>query len=64
MGLCRLFAPGKTVGYADILLDLGAIFTSCYDDGAFQRSVDYSQPPTPRLKPSDAQWAAEWLKPG
>lgn len=52
-----------TVGYADVLLDLGAIFTSCYDDGAFQRSVDYSRPPTPRLKPSEAQWAAEWLKP-
>ncbi|WP_395137652.1 DUF4058 family protein [Armatimonas sp.] len=51
-----------TVGYADVLLDLGAIFTNCYDDGAFRRSVDYSQPPTPRLKPSDAQWAAEWLK--
>lgn len=52
-----------TVGYSDIPLDTGAIFATCYDGGAFRRSVDYSQPPTPRLKPSDMQWAAEWLKP-
>lgn len=53
-----------TIGNADIALDLGALFARCYDEGPFRRTVDYLQSPTPRLKPSDAQWAAEWLKPG
>ncbi len=58
-----VFVP-LTVGSNDIVLDLGALFIRCYDEGPFRRTVDYSQPPAPRLKPSEMTWAAEWLKPG
>ena len=50
-----------TIGNIDIALDLGALFARCYDEGPFRRTVDYAQPPTPRLKPSELAWATEWL---
>ncbi|MBB6051602.1 DUF4058 family protein [Armatimonas rosea] len=59
--LPTIFVP-LTVGSPELTLDLGALFSRCYDEGPFRRTVDYSQVPTPRLKPSEAQWAAEWLK--
>lgn len=51
-----------TIGYEDVSLDLGALFERCYDEGPFRRTVDYAQLPTPRLKPSAAAWAMEWLR--
>ena len=50
-----------SVGHTEVPLDLGVIFVRCYEEGPFRRTVDYSQPPSPRLKPSDARWAAELL---
>ena len=48
--------------HPDHLLDLPALFNACYDAGPFRRTVDYTEPPVPRLKRSDADWVADWLR--
>lgn len=51
-----------TESFPDQLIDLPALFAACYDAGPFRRTVDYTEPPVPRLKRSDADWAADWLR--
>lgn len=58
--LPRILVPlGK--GDPDVVLDLQAVFSRCYDEGAYQRQVDYrSDPPMP-LGPEGKKWAATLL---
>lgn len=48
-----------TEEYPDFVLDLPTLFDACYDAGPFRRTVDYGQPPTPRLGRADSAWADE-----
>jgi len=63
-----IFAPGDTKRVPlkgndpDVRVDLQAIFNQCYEDGKFERNIDYSKPPEPRLSKDDAIWAAALLK--
>ena len=42
---------------AEPLLDLNSLLADLYDLAAYDMSVDYTQPPTPRLDAADAEWA-------
>ncbi|MFN8496129.1 MAG: DUF4058 family protein [Caldilineaceae bacterium] len=43
--------------FADVPLDLQAVFDDMYQRAYYAESVDYtSEPPAPRLKPADANW--------
>jgi hypothetical protein len=46
----------------DIILDLQAHFQQVYEAGAFERVLDYSQPPKVSLAKADAEWADELLR--
>jgi len=46
----------------DVILDLQPIFRQVYEDGAFQRVLDYTQPPKVPLSKTDAEWANELLR--
>jgi hypothetical protein len=46
----------------DVPLDLGAVLRAVYDIGAYDLSIDYSQPPEPPLEGKDAAWADRLLK--
>ena len=48
--------------YPDAPLDLLAALDRVYDEGRYAESVEYDSPPTPPLRPTDAVWAAEFLK--
>jgi hypothetical protein len=49
-------------GDPDVVLDLQAVFSRCYDDGAYARRLDYrSDPPVP-LSAEDAAWANDLLR--
>ncbi len=41
----------------DVPLDLQAVFQQVYEAGAFERQLDYSQPPAVPLAKADAAWA-------
>lgn len=44
--------------FADVPLDLQAVFNTTYQRGRYDRGLDYSGPiPQPRLRPADAKWA-------
>lgn len=49
-------------GDADLVIDLNEILADCYQAGAFDRRIDYTQQPIPPLSPEDAAWADELLK--
>jgi len=40
----------------DVVLDLPAVFTRCYDIGSYDLLVDYTQPPTVALDSADKEW--------
>ncbi|HDQ73567.1 MAG TPA: DUF4058 family protein [Chloroflexi bacterium] len=42
----------------DVVLDLQALFTRCYDNGGYGDLIDYRQPPpiAPMLEPEEAAW--------
>jgi hypothetical protein len=46
----------------EALLDLGEVFRTVYDWGAYEISVDYRKPPRPPLSADDAKWAKELLR--
>ncbi len=46
----------------DVVLDLQAAFTQCYDDGGYADFVDYRQPPATTLSPEEAAWVDGLLK--
>lgn len=42
---------------SDVLLDLGQIVRQVYQEGAYEREIDYGQPiPAPRLRPAMQEW--------
>jgi len=46
----------------DVVMDLPAIFTRCYDNGAYVARIDYNQPPPEPFCPDDAAWADALLR--
>jgi hypothetical protein len=46
----------------DIILDLQAVWQQVYAAGAFERIIDYTQPPTIPFDDDDARWADECLR--
>jgi hypothetical protein len=46
----------------DVALDLQAVFQQVYEAGAFERVLDYSQPPRIPLNKADAAWVEEVLQ--
>jgi hypothetical protein len=46
----------------DVPLDLQTVFRQVYEAGAFERVLDYTQPPTIALTKADADWADELLQ--
>lgn len=49
-------------GDAEIQVELQALFAEIYDQAGFDLSIDYTQPPMPRLKEDDAVWANALLQ--
>jgi hypothetical protein len=50
-------------GDSDVPLDLQAVFDRAYEDGPYSRRVEYGKDRiVPRLKPDQAEWAADLLK--
>ena len=47
---------------ADIVLDLQAVFTRCYDSGGYEDFVDYNAEPALPLAPDDIAWADALLR--
>ncbi len=46
----------------DVPLDLGAVLSAAYDNGAYDVSIDYRREPEPPLSADDAAWADELLR--
>jgi hypothetical protein len=50
-------------GDQPVVIDLQAVFTRCYDIGAFDRRIDYAaRVPGPPLRPDPAEWVARLLR--
>jgi Protein of unknown function (DUF4058) len=50
-------------GDPDVPLDLQAVFDRAYDDGPYEREIEYGKDRiVPRLKPEQAAWAADLFK--
>jgi len=43
----------------DVVLDVQAVFTQCYDNAAYWKDIDYTQPPPVMLTPEDEAWRQE-----
>ncbi len=56
------FTVPLTPEYADIVVDLSRVVAQVYEDGRFDRRIDYRQEPMPPLAPSDADWSDALLK--
>ncbi len=46
----------------DVPLDLNSVVASVYERGAYDRIIDYRQPPPPPLTDEEAQWIDNWLR--
>jgi hypothetical protein len=46
----------------DVILNLQHVFEQVYEAGAFERVLDYTQPPGIPLSKADRQWALELLQ--
>ena len=46
----------------DVPIELQRLCTEIYDLNRYSMRIDYSVPPVPPLRPTDAEWAAELLK--
>ena len=58
------FAIPLSPGDPDVTLDLQTVFDQSYDFGPYRREIEYGTDPiVPRLKPNQAEWAANLLKP-
>jgi hypothetical protein len=45
----------------DIPMDLGAALRTVYERAHYERRINYNVPPIPRLKSTDADWAANLI---
>ncbi len=60
--LPRIGVPLAT-GDRDAVLDLGAVLTQCYEDGAYGDIIDYHQePPPPPFSAEDTAWIDQLLR--
>jgi hypothetical protein len=59
--LPRIRVP-LSAGDRDLVLDVQAIFTRCYDEGAYARRINYAGEPQPPLPVEDTEWAHELLR--
>jgi hypothetical protein len=48
--------------HAELVLDLQSCVDDIYVSSRYQLRIDYTDKPTPPLRPVDADWAAELLK--
>ena len=46
----------------DVPLDLNSVVASVYERGAYDRIIDYRQPPPPPLTDEESQWIDRWLR--
>jgi hypothetical protein len=46
----------------DVVLDIQAVYTQCYDRARYDRDLDYTQEPPVALTDEDAAWIAELLR--
>ncbi|MFN3422965.1 MAG: DUF4058 family protein, partial [Armatimonadota bacterium] len=46
----------------DVALDLNSVVASVYERGAYDRIIDYRQPPPPPLTDEESQWLDNWLR--
>jgi len=49
-------------GDADIVLDLQAVFTRCYDELGFARKIEYTEPLSGELSPGEREWLDRTLE--
>lgn len=49
--------------HGDVIIDLQPCFSRSFDDAGYETRIDYSHPPVVGLRSTDADWAAELLKP-
>lgn len=49
-------------GDADIVLDLQAVLDRCYENGGYDRRIDYSQDPEPDVEEEHRKWLDELLR--
>ena len=49
-------------GDHDVVLDIPAILTRCYDAARYDLDLDYTQPPPIALSPPDLAWLESWLR--
>jgi len=49
-------------GEPDVVLHLQAVLTHCYDHGAYDLVIDYTEAPDPPLAPEDTSWAEALLR--
>lgn len=47
---------------ADVVLDLPALFTRCYDAARYDLDIDYTQPPPVALSAAEPAWLDNWLR--
>jgi hypothetical protein len=47
---------------ADVILDLPALFTRCYDAARYDLDIDYTQPPPVGLSEAESAWTESWLQ--
>jgi hypothetical protein len=49
-------------GDHDVVLDIPAVLTRCYDAARYDLDRDYTQPPPLALSPPDLAWLESWLR--
>jgi hypothetical protein len=49
-------------GEPDVVLHLQEVLTRCYDNGAYDLTIDYTEEPDPPFAPEDAAWADALLR--
>jgi hypothetical protein len=59
--LPRIRVP-LSAGDRDLVLDVQTIFSRCYDEGAYERRINYEDEPQPPLPAKDIEWAHELLR--
>lgn len=51
------------IGDRDVSLDVQAVLSQCYDDGAYEDLIDYRRdPPPPPFRPEDMEWIDQLLR--
>ena len=59
--LPRIFVP-LVEPTPDVILDLQAVYTECWDEGPYDALLSYCDPPSGRLTPEELTWCEEILR--